>query len=286
LGAPEEDGRVRLWQIGVTSGLTGMWTVVGIGLFAAAALAAGAVIAAFHPDWRSFNSYGVFGSFLAAAPVTFIAHEAIHGLVFKAFGGRPRFGAGLTYAMPYFYAACPGQRFVRDRFLVVGLAPLFVLDAAALLLLLPAATASFGAGMLVFNTSGAVGDLWAAAVILQAPRWIEIEDTGPTLIAWAPSMHVREAVSLRPPRGLDVPSARWVMVWFVITMAVNVVGAGVLGSLTRSAGGEVWLGPIFLASRHELNLVGALLVSAGVAAAITAVVAALWRWLHRSPTRE
>jgi hypothetical protein len=218
--------------------------------------------------------------------VTFIAHEAVHGLVFSAFGGRPRFGAGMTYGMPYFYAACPGQWFVRDRFLVVGLAPLVILDAAALLLMLPAATAFFGASLLAFNTSGAVGDLWAVGVIIQAPRWVEIEDTGPTFIAWAPPQHASEAASLRPPRGLDAPSARWVAVWFVIMLATNIVGAGVLGSLTRSAGSEVRLGPLFLASRHELNLPGALLVSAVIAAAITLLVAVIARRLRGPHTRD
>ena len=46
-----------------------------------------------------------------------------------------------------------------------------------------------------------------------------------------------------------------------IMLAVNIVGAGVLASLTRASGGEVWLGPLFLASRHQLNVLGALLVS-------------------------
>jgi hypothetical protein len=282
----EADGRVRLWQIGVTSGLTGVWTIIGLALFAAAALVAVMVEAAVHPDWRSFNPVLALGSLIVAVPLTFVAHEAVHGLVFRAFGGRPRFGAGFTYGMPYFYAACPGQWFVRDRFLLVGLAPLIVLDAIALLLMLPAATAFFGASMLAFNTSGAVGDLWAAGVIVQAPRWVEIEDSGPIFTAWAPPQHAREAASLRPPRGLDAPSGRWVLVWFVITLAINIVGAGVLGTLTRASGSEVWLGPLFLASRHQLNVVGALLVAAGTAAAITALVATLWRWLRGPQTRD
>ncbi len=279
----EANGRLRLWQIGVTSGLIGMWTLIGVVLFAAAALVAIKFGAAIHPDWRSFNPLLAIGSLILALPLTFVAHEAIHGLVFRAFGGRPRFGAGMTYGMPYFYAACPGQWFVRDRFLIVGLAPLVVLDAAAMLLMLPAATAFLGAGLLAFNTSGAVGDLWAAAVSIQAPRWVEIEDTGPTFIAWAPPQHAREAASLRPPRGLDVPVpfGRWVMAWYVITMAIIFFGAGVLGSITRSAGSEVWLGPLFLASRHELNVLGALLVAAALAAAITVLVATIKRWLWR-----
>jgi len=275
---------VKLWQIGVTSGLTGAWTVIGIGLFAAAALVAGSVEAALHPDWRSFNPIVAAGSLVVAVPLTFILHEAIHGVAFRAYGGRPRFGAGITNGMPYFYAACPGQRFVRDRFLVVGLAPLVVLDVAALLLMLPASTAVAGAGLLAFNTSGAVGDLWAAAVLLQAPRWVEIEDTGPTFIAWAPPLHAHEAASVRPPRGLDLPApiGRWVMVWYATTIVINIVGAGVLGSLTRSAGREVWLGPLFLASRHELNLAGGLLVAAVVAAAVTVVVAVVTHRLRRN----
>lgn len=275
------DGRVKLWQIGVTSGLTGIWSVIGVGLFAGAALVAASVEVALHPGWRGSSPVLVVVSVLLALPLTFVLHEAVHGLVFKAFGGRPRFGAGLTYGLPYFYAACPGQTFVRDRFVAVCLAPLIVLDAAALLLMVPATTAFFGAGLLAFNTSGAVGDMWAVAVILQAPRWVEIEDTGPIFTAWAPGQHVQEAAGLRPPRGLDMHGGGWIMAWFAITLAVALVGSAVLGSVTRSAGGEIWLGPIFLASRHQLNVVGGLLVAAGLAVPVTVLVSAAARWLRR-----
>ena len=243
--------------------------MIGLGLFAAAAFAAAWVATALHTDWRSFSPPLAIVSVAVALPVTLVIHEAIHGLVFMAIGGRPRFGGGVAGGMPYLYAACPEQRFPRGQFLLVGLAPLVVLDALALLLLLPAPTAAFGAGVLAFNTSGAVGDLWAVAVILQAPRWVELEDIGPTFVAWAPREHAAEAASLRRPRGLDVPSGRWVMVWFVIMLAVNVIDAGVIGSLARSAAGGVWLGPLFLASRHQVNLVGALLVAAVLAVPIT-----------------
>src|SRR5438874_2602152 len=49
-----------------------------------------------------------------------LIHEALHGVGFLAFGGRPRFGFALASWMPVAYAACPGRRFTRTQFLVIG----------------------------------------------------------------------------------------------------------------------------------------------------------------------
>ena len=57
-----------------------------------------------------------------------ILHEAVHGVFFLAFGGRPRFGfKPWTRFGPVFYAAAPGSYFVRPRYLAAGLSPAVLL---------------------------------------------------------------------------------------------------------------------------------------------------------------
>jgi len=265
----------RLWQIGVTPGLAGAWTLAGLVLFGSTVIGLARLEAALHPDWRNASPLLALISVLLAVPLTLVAHEGVHGVVFRAFGGRPRYGAGLAAGLPYFYAACPGRRFSRDRFLLVGLAPLVVLDLAGLALMLGAATAFLGAGLVAFNTTGAIGDLWAVGVLLQAPRWIHVEDVGATFIAWAPPERAAEAAGMRPPRGLDarVPFGRWVVPWFVTMLAVFVIGAGPLGAAARSQG-EVRLGPLVLATRHQLNVGAGLLLAAVLSALLMLAPAA------------
>jgi hypothetical protein len=209
-------------------------------------------------------------SIVIALPATFVLHEAVHALAFKAFGGRPRFGAGATWGMPYLYASAPGQRFTRDRFLVIGLAPLVVLDLVGLLLMAPGTTAFFGAAVVVINTSAAVGDIWFAAVLAQSPRWIEVEDDGPTNTAWAPPQREEEAARLRPPRGIDLPAARWLTPWWATAVVVMILFGPLLGLTVRRPGDRLAIGPLVLAQAqpHRLivNIPGALLLAGLVAA--------------------
>src|SRR5258708_12229259 len=85
--------------------------------------------------------------------------------------------------------------------LIIGSLPLVDIDIAAVTLagysplVLPAGLA------FVLNTTGAVGDLWMIAVMLQTPRTAMFEDTDePAMIAW-PGPGIKTPP--RPPRGLD-----------------------------------------------------------------------------------
>ena len=65
--------------------------------------------------------------------------------------------------MPLLYVCCPEQRFSRNRYLTVGLAPLIVLDLLGVALLLPAQPAGF-AFLLLLPTRPAQSatSAWAA----------------------------------------------------------------------------------------------------------------------------
>jgi hypothetical protein len=183
-------------------------------------------------------------------------HEALHGAGYAVFGGRPKFGAGIKGAMPYFYATCPGMRFTWGRMLIIGALPLVAIDVGAVAvagygpLVLPAGLA------FVLNTTGAVGDLWMMAVMLQTPRTALFEDTDePAMIAW-PGPGTQTPA--RPPRGLDPRGYESLVTWGTVAIglfltlwfAVSLLEV----TLARaSANGILSVGNIELASATTTN---------------------------------
>ncbi len=221
--------------------------------------------------------------------LVFVLHEALHGAGFLAFGGRPKFGAGIKGGAPYLFAMCPGKRFSRGRFLVIGLLPLVVIDAGALALAGHAALVVPAMLAFAFNTAGAVGDLWMIAVILQTSSTATFEDNAePALIAWPGRETIRPA---RRPRGLDPRGGESVVVWVSVAMVTFAALFLVIGivdvSLARaSANGILAVGNIQLASvatagdhvSGSANLTAQTLLAAILAAPITW---AAWRRTHR-----
>lgn len=109
-------------------------------------------------------------------------HEAVHGLAFLLWGGRPYFGTKLPFAL---YCGAKDQLFRRNHYLVVGLAPLVVLTLAAIVLtLILPGLASYVLFGTVGNFSGAAGDVWVARRLWRQPAHVLIEDTQSGYIAW------------------------------------------------------------------------------------------------------
>jgi Putative zincin peptidase len=109
-------------------------------------------------------------------------HEAVHGLAFLLWGGRPYFGTKLPFAL---YCGAKDQLFRRNHYLVVGLAPLVVLTLAAIVLtLLVPGLASYALFGTVGNFSGAAGDVWVAWRLRRQPPGTLIQDTQSGYIAW------------------------------------------------------------------------------------------------------
>lgn len=115
------------------------------------------------------NLVAVALPFLIAIVVTAVVHELIHGLAYRLFGHEVTYG--VVPSMGAFYAAALGQFQTRETNVRVGAAPLLVITPVALLLLaapfpMVATTAYF---VLVLNTAGAVGDLYALWRFRQLP---------------------------------------------------------------------------------------------------------------------
>ena len=124
---------------------------------------------------------------LALMFVTIVVHEGIHGLGFILLAKvRPIFAFRGVYA----YAAAPDWFIPRDPYLVIGLAP-FVgisLVGVALMAIVPAAWIAPLVLVCVVNATGAIGDLWVAALLLRQPPEALSNDTGDEINIYAPAL--------------------------------------------------------------------------------------------------
>lgn len=115
-----------------------------------------------------------------AVVITFVVmfvHEAFHGLFFWIFcGTKPVFGIKGYYA----YAGAPGWYFRRGQYALIGLAPLIGITLLGLIgaLCLPDFFLMPIYLMLVFNASGAAGDLWVVLRLLFSPSEMWVLDQG------------------------------------------------------------------------------------------------------------
>jgi len=108
--------------------------------------------------------------------VIFPLHEIVHALAIALFGHAPRMGMKLSKGV--LYATADGALFRRTEFIVIALAPLVVITAVGMLLiLLLPASAGFWVGVAIaVNASGAAGDVWMVAAALSHPVSVLIRD--------------------------------------------------------------------------------------------------------------
>ena len=99
---------------------------------------------------------------------TIMCHELIHGLAFQLLGYKASYGIYWTLGP---YAAAFGQFQTRQHTIIVVLAPLMLINVLMLFLLaIPDLTVrSIACVVLLFNTSGATGDLYLTWKLWRAP---------------------------------------------------------------------------------------------------------------------
>lgn len=117
--------------------------------------------------------------------VVLVLHEAAHGIFFWLYTGeRPRFGLTIWYA----FAGAPDWYLPRDRYLVVGLAPLVLitLGGVALLPIVPPDVVLPVLFVTVFNAAGAIGDLLVTVWVLRRSPRALVNDTGDTFTIYEP----------------------------------------------------------------------------------------------------
>ncbi|MCP4427500.1 MAG: DUF3267 domain-containing protein [Chloroflexi bacterium] len=119
--------------------------------------------------------------------ITILAHELTHGLVYQLLGYQVTYGADLKLMAAY--AAAFGQFQKRSHNLLVALAPLIVLTPLFVALLNAANTTItlIAYTGLLFNTSGAVGDLYLTWRLLRWPSGSLLYDVDPaTMLVYLP----------------------------------------------------------------------------------------------------
>ena len=168
------------WTLGFGIGL--IWNVLGGVLAVVGTATYLEVYSLTHPVVRELTleiGAGI-GSILATGLLLLLliaAHELLHGLVMRFFGGRPRYGVGaMGKVLPYFYCTAEGERFTRTQFAVVALAPAIVIS---LLGGLAVAYLPYGGWLVLplgLHLGGCVGDVWMLGVVLLQPRGTMIED--------------------------------------------------------------------------------------------------------------
>ena len=120
------------------------------------------------------------GIFFLVIILMLVVHEGLHGICFWIFTkSRPRFAFKGYYA----YAAAPDWYLPKGDYLITGLAPLvgITLICVTLMFFVPAAWLMPLIWMLVFNTSGACGDLWMVFELLRSPADVLARDQGDVL---------------------------------------------------------------------------------------------------------
>ena len=114
---------------------------------------------------------------LALTALLLALHELIHGVVIKAFGGSPQFGATMVgKVMPALYCTAPGDRFTRWQFIQIAIAPGALLTAACILVIWVTPLGGWLVLPGALQLGGCVGDIAMAWKALEQPRDTLIED--------------------------------------------------------------------------------------------------------------
>lgn len=166
--------------------------VVGLVAFFGSLAAAAAIVEAATGSGEVTIDGGTFVvGFLAGLTLGVILHEAVHGVVFMAFGARPRFGfKPWTRFGPVFYAAAPGSYLGKWRYVAAGLGPAVLLTAALAIALALAAESGLLASVLmwafVLNVAGSAGDMLMMRKVISYPGATRFEDTGEGFVVYGP----------------------------------------------------------------------------------------------------
>ena len=153
-----------------------------------------------------------------------VAHEFIHGFIFKRFGGKPVYGAGISnYVLPYFYATDKNQKkLTRKEFIVISLAPLVVISLLGFVMLLIFPSISgFIILLLTMHTGGCIGDLWMVRVLTRYPKNILVQDDKSGFVVYGrpedESLNIPDTSILsRFLKGFIISLTLWVLFLFFL----------------------------------------------------------------------
>jgi hypothetical protein len=117
---------------------------------------------------------------LAALVVVLFLHEGIHGLVGKITGYKPIFGVEPPLVFTTF-----NERISRNHLIAIAIAPLIILDIAAIVLYQTTPLRLFANLCFTVNTIGALGDIWIVSRLLKHDGSTWVQDTKSGVEIWA-----------------------------------------------------------------------------------------------------
>jgi hypothetical protein len=134
----------------------------------------------------------LLGLFLLVALIM-VVHELIHGLFFWVFTrSKPTYALRPAYA----YAAAPDWFILVRQYWIIGLAPLVLIDAIGILLILlaPAGWILTILLLVALNTAGSIGDMLITARLLRLSPAGLAKDTGDSVCFFEPATALSKSV--------------------------------------------------------------------------------------------
>ena len=172
-------GMTRLSAVAFAGGLAATIVLAVVLTVAAPELFDRWLIGTFAPEGDGFFDYlRWFGWIAVATVVALAAHELVHGALFKLFapaGSRVYFGANWKRGM--LYACADGIVYTRRQYLMIALAPSFVVTTALVAAGFACACPTAGAFAAALHLSGCAGDWCYAAEIIRDPAIAYCMDT-------------------------------------------------------------------------------------------------------------
>jgi hypothetical protein len=174
--AVELEPGVVEWRPGTSSAIT--WNLTGL-LVTVAGLVVFAQPAILRTGATSGQVRFGLGDILLVTGITvllMVLHEAIHGVVMRGLGARPRFGAVLVgHVVPALYTTADGYRFTRAGYLVVAATPAVAISVVGFALCF-GPLAAYLVVPLAIHLGGCVGDGFAVLRTLREPSSTRCED--------------------------------------------------------------------------------------------------------------
>ncbi len=238
-----------LAELTMTRRLARQWLVISVTGFLLASLLFSAIFAAI--TGRAEFRFGVDAAagfdivdmalafvafvFLTLAPIPI--HEWLHGVAMTRYGGKPRYGVGLSnYVLPYAYATTDST-FTRNQFVVIALTPLVVISLVGIAAMAVVPTPWLIVPLAV-NAGGAVGDCWMAAMLLGYPSTVRVEDCTTGLRIYGATRAGDTVDTERDSVSTPATFVRTAVVNFALTFGVLVVAAFAAPLLLAAVGVE------------------------------------------------
>lgn len=190
------DGYVQTHEVDLSKnkGLASLLNIVGVVIFFLSFVLLGWFIRWARPELSAstfsikFDLSTILGLLVLVA-LTVVVHEFFHGFFFWVFTrSRPVYALRPAYA----YAAAPDWFIPIRHYWIIGLAPLVLMDAIGLLLILfaPASWILTIVLIVALNTAGSIGDMLITAQLLRFSTGSLAKDTGDKVSFFEPAAAV------------------------------------------------------------------------------------------------